>query len=172
MAKSKEKKTQLINGLSESLKSRRTAFLVDYQGLKVNEIEEMRGKLREQNILFAVVKNSLLKIALKKESMEIDKELLERPLAIGFADDEVTLSKELTDSAKLYEAMEVLGGYIDKKFVPESTIKELSILPGRDQLYAKLVGSMNAPISGLVNVMAGSIRSLINVLNNYQESLS
>jgi large subunit ribosomal protein L10 len=172
MAKSKEQKTGLIDSLTQNLNQKRSAFLVDYQGLKVKEIQEMRRKLRDQNISFAVVKNSLFKIALTKEDMEIEPELLDKPLAISFGDDEVALAKELSAAAKQYEAMGMLGGYIDKKFVGEDVVKQLSLLPGREELYAKLVGSINSPISGFVNVMAGNIRNFINVLNNYKESLS
>jgi large subunit ribosomal protein L10 len=172
MAKSKEKKTELIDGLTKNLAEKRTAFLIDYQGLKVKEIQDMRNKLRSEGIAFAVIKNSLFKIALKKENLEVSGDILDKPLAIGFADDEVALAKQLALSAKEYEAIEMLGGFIDKKYVGESTVRELSLLPGREELYAKLVGSINSPISGLVNVMAGNIRNFINVLNNYKESLS
>lgn len=171
MAKSKEQKSQMINDLSRNFLEKKSAVLINYQGLKVSEIQAMRRRLRDQKINFTVLKNSLLRIVLDKEKMEINPDFLEKPLAISFADDEVVLAKELVSSAKEYEVIEILGGYIEKDFVNDNTIKELSLLPGRDELYAKFVGSMNAPISGLVSVMAGNIRNLINLINNYRESI-
>jgi len=172
MAKSKEQKIGLIDSLKKNLIEKKSALLIDYQGLKVKEIQEMRRKLRDQGISFAVTKNSLLAIALKKENMSLEKEIMDKPLAVSFADDEVTLAKELTAAAKQYEAIGILGGFIDKKYISEDVVKQLSLLPGREELYNKLVGSINSPISGFVNVMAGNIRNFINVLNNYKESLN
>lgn len=172
MAKSKEKKNQIVEELNNNLKSHRVALLVDYKGLKVKEIQSLRRKLAEKGISLEVMKNSLFRIALKNQNLEIDNSLLNRPLAISFADDEVEVSKELVAARKETEALEILGGLLDQKFVDESVIIQLSKLPGREELYAKLVGSINFPISGLVNVLAGSIRNLVNVLNNYKEKIA
>lgn len=172
MAKTKEQKDKLVDYLKTNLGEKRAAVLVNYQGLKVKEIEALRNKLGDKGIKFSVVKNTLFKLALKDHKFELDREVLTKPLAISFSDDEVEVSKEITAGAKDAEAMEIVGGFVGGEFVTAETISQLSKLPGREELYAKLVGTLNAPISGLVNVMAGSIRALVNVLNNYKEKIA
>ncbi len=155
--------------LDENFKAKK-AVIVDYQGLSVFEMEELRNLLEKSDIQFSVVKNSLAKLALKNSGIEIESEILTKPLAVAFSDDEVTPSKEIKNYSKAHEKLEILGGIIDKEFVPTATINSLALLPSREELYAKLVGSIAAPISGLVNVLSGNMRGLINVLSQYQVS--
>ena len=172
MPKTKVQKNQVVDYLKTSFNEKRSAVLVDYKGLTVKEIETLRKKLAESNIKFSIIKNSLLKIVLDDQKIVIDKEILDRPIAIGFSDDEVTLSKDLVNAKKTSEKLDILGGVIEKEFTPEDTIIRLSKLPSREELYAKIVGSLNAPLSGMVNVLSGNIRNLIYVLNNYKESIN
>lgn len=168
MAKTKEQKNKLIDYLKVNLAEKKAAIVIDYKGLTVKEIETLRNKLAESGIKFSVIKNSMLKIALTDQKLSVSDDMLKRPIAISFADDEVTVSKEIVSSAKELEAMEILGGIIDKELVDESTIRRLATLPNREELYTKLVGTLNAPISGVVNVLAANIRNLVNVINNYK----
>jgi large subunit ribosomal protein L10 len=172
MAKNREQKEALVKELGDRLENRKSAMLIDYKGLRVKETETLRNQMCNQGITFNVVKNSLLKIVFSRKKIEIKQDLLDRPLAIAFSDDEVAVAKELYAFQKDTEALEVLGGIIEKKYVDESVIKQLSLLPGREELYARLVGSLNAPISGLVNVMSGNIRNLVNVINNYKDKIA
>lgn len=169
MAKTRLQKEEQLAKLNDRFGSKK-AVIVDYQGLSVFEMEELRNKLEESGIEFGVIKNSLAKIALSNAKIEIEKEILTKPLAVAFSDDEVTPSKEIKNYSEEHEKLEILGGIIDKEFVSTSTINSLALLPSREELYAKLVGSIATPISGLVNVMAGNIRGLINVLSQYQKS--
>jgi large subunit ribosomal protein L10 len=169
MAKTRlQKETQLAK-LNDQFGSKKAVF-VDYQGLSVKEIENLRNSLEEKGISFNVVKNTLVKIALKDFGVAVEDDLLKKPVAIAFSDDEVAPSKEIKNFTKVHEKLEILGGVIEKQFVPASTINTLALLPSREELYAKVVGSIAAPISGLVNVMAGNIRGLVSVLNQYKES--
>ena len=169
MAKSRLQKEEQLAKLNDRFGSKKAVF-VDYQGLSVSEMENLRNVLEENGVEFSVIKNTLAKIALKNSGIEVEDELLKKPVAVAFADDEVTPSKEIKNFSKLHEKLEILGGVIEKQFVPVATINALAMLPSRDELYAKVVGSIAAPISGMVNVLAGNIRGLINVLSQYQES--
>jgi len=169
MAKTRSQKEEQLVRLNDQFGSKKAVF-VDYQGLSVKEIENLRNSLEEKGVKFVVVKNTLAKIALKNAGIEVADELLKKPVAVAFADDEVTPSKEIKNFAKLHEKLEILGGVIEKAYVPALTIEALALLPSREELYAKVVGSIAAPISGMVNVLAGNIRGLINVLSQYQES--
>ena len=169
MAKTRSQKEEQLVKLNDQFGSKKAVF-VDYQGLSVKEIENLRNSLEEKGISFNVVKNTLVKIALKDFGVAVEDDLLKKPVAIAFSDDEVAPSKEIKNFTKIHEKLEILGGVIEKQFVPASTINTLALLPSREELYAKVVGSIAAPISGLVNVMAGNIRGLVSVLNQYKES--
>jgi large subunit ribosomal protein L10 len=169
MAKTRSQKEEQLVKLNDQFGSKKAVF-VDYQGLSVKELENLRNSLEEKGVKFIVVKNTLAKIALKNAGIEVDNEILKKPVAVAFADDEVTPSKEIKNFTKLHEKLEILGGVIESEFVPTSTIEALALLPSREELYAKVVGSIASPLSGLVNVMAGNIRGLVSVLNQYKES--
>lgn len=171
MAKTRQQKEEMLVNISDKFASKK-AVIVDYKGLSVGEIESLRNTLEENGVSFSVIKNTLAKIALKKQNIDIDAEILKKPIAVAFTDDEVAGSKGVVEFAKSHEALEILGGIIENKFVPESTISALSLLPSREELYAKVVGSIAAPLSGMVNVLSGNIRGLINVLNGYKEKVS
>ena len=169
MAKSRLQKEEQLVRLNDQFGSKKAVF-VDYQGLSVKEIENLRNSLEEKGVKFVVVKNTLAKIALKNAGIEVADELLKKPVAVAFADDEVTPSKEIKNFTKLHENLQILGGVIEKEFVPVSTIEALALLPSREELYAKVVGSIASPLSGLVNVMIGNVRGLVSILSQYQES--
>ncbi len=81
-------------------------------------------------------------------------------------------NKAVVTFGKSHEALRILGAVIDGQFVDEAGVRILAALPGRDELYAKLVGSIAAPLSGLVNVLSGNLRGLVSVLKQYQEAKS
>lgn len=171
MAKTKEKKEALINKFDEQLSTAKSAVLVDYKGLKVNETEELRNALRGKGVQFNVTKNSLVKIALKKHGIEFDAEIFKKPVAIAFAmEDEVAPAKEIDLFAKKHEAIEILGGILEKKMIDSAAVKRLAALPSREELLGKVVGSIASPLSGMVNVLAGNLRGLVNVLNALKDS--
>ena len=162
-------KENLVKGMTDQLVAAKTVILVNYQGLKVKEIQDLKKNLRENGINFQITKNSLLKIALKSQNIQIDESVLDQPIAVvwGLAD-EVIPAKKTVEFAKTAEKLEIVGGIVNGQFVDVSTIKQLSSLPGRDELYAKLVGTLNAPMSRLVNALQGNLRSLVYILKQYQ----
>jgi large subunit ribosomal protein L10 len=147
--------------------------LVDYKGLKVNEISDLRSKLREKSVDFNVTKNTLFKIALTKKGIAFDEKMFDQPMAVAFAfSDEVVSAKEITLFAKEHEALEIIGGLLNKQVIDKDMVMTLSKLPSKEELIAKAVGSIAAPLSGFVNVLAGNIRGLVNVLNGIKEAKS
>lgn len=170
MPKTRSKKEEIVSKLESQLVSAKAAVLVNYKGMKVNETEELRNSLREKGVSFNVTKNTLAKIVLSKNGIEFDKSFFEKPIAIAFAsDDEVVAAKEIELFAKKNEAIEILGGILEHKMVDAATVKKLASLPSREELLAKMVGSISAPLSGMVNVMAGNLRGLVNVLKAASE---
>ncbi len=170
MKLTREQKEQLVEKAVKDLDQAKSVILVNYQGLRVNEIQELKKKLREQGIGFQVIKNTLFKIALKKEGISFDEKLLDQPVAIVWgAQDEVVPAKITFEFKKEAEKLEIIGGLINRDFVDVSLIKQLAALPSRDELYARLIGSLNAPMHRLVNVLQGNLRSLVYILKQYQE---
>ena len=165
MPKSREAKEKLVAELSEKLGKAKSAVLVDYKGLKVKESEELRRDLRDKSVDFKIVKNSLFKIVLEEKKINISDDILDRPLgiALGFQD-EVVPAKALSDFAKSHETLEIMGGILEDEFIDESKVKQLASLPSREELYAKLLGTIAAPLSGFVNVAVGNIRGFVNVV--------
>lgn len=169
MAKSRAQKEEILEKISQNLKDKKSV-IVGYSGLAVKELEQLRNSLEEKGVGFFVVKNTLTKIALDKEGVTVDDEILKKPVAIAFSSDEVASAKEIKNFSKTHEKLEIFGGIIENKFVPVSTISALALLPSREELIAKVVGTIAAPLSGFVNVLSGNIRGLVSVLNQYQLS--
>lgn len=173
MAKTRVKKEEIIAGLEAKISGMKSAVIVDYKGLKVRDIEELRNTLRKQDIFFNVSKNSLTKIVLKKNGIEFDEGVFTKPVAIAFAmEDEVAPAKEIALFAKKNEAIEILGGILERKFIDAAMVSKLAALPTKDQLRGKLVGVLSAPISGMVNVIGGNVRGLVNVLTAAKDKMA
>lgn len=165
------KKEQLVAKMTDDLGKSKSVILVNYQGLKVNQIDDLKKKLREKGIGFRVIKNTLLKIALQKGHIDIDLSLLDQPIAIAWSyDDEIASAKLMVEFKKTAEQMKIIGGILNQGFIDENIIKQLAALPGREELYAKLVGSLNAPMYRLVNVLQGNLRSLVYILSQYNSN--
>jgi large subunit ribosomal protein L10 len=174
MAKTREQKEKIVEILSDKLSKAKVAIFTDYRGLKMEEMEELRNLSFEKGMDYKVAKINLLSLAAKNAKVEIDTSAFKnKPLAIEFGyGDEIEVAKIVYIFSKAHEKLEILGGLLDGKSIDIETIKTYALLPGREELYAKLVGSIASPISGMVNVLVGNLRGLVQVLNGYKESIS
>ena len=169
MPKTKAQKVELLQKLEGDIKNR-ALLLINYAGLTVADINSLRDETFGANCRVKVAKNTLLRKVLQDASIDIEPAVLDQPLALVISpDDEVAVSKIVQKFADEHENAEILGGIIDSKFVDASKVKLLSTLPGREELLARVVGSMNAPISGFVQVIVGNLRGLVSVLKQYSE---
>lgn len=168
MTLTKSQKQNLIAEFCDKLGRCKAAVITNYQGLKVTDINDLRKKLKEKGIDYKVVKNSLAKIALKEKGIKIDEAILDNPVAIAFGyNDEVEPNKIVYQFTKTNDKLGILGAVVNGKFVTANTIKSLALMPSREGLYAKMVGSIAAPLSGIVNVLGGNLRGLVSVLKQY-----
>lgn len=174
MAKTKQQKEKMITDLSEGIKSAKSVVFANFQGLKVKDSEELRGICRKQNIGYIASKKTFLKKVLSSLGFaDIDVEKFEGGVAAVLGrEDEVAPAQILMDFAKKNELLRVYGGILEGKFIDSAKVTELSRLPSKQQLLGQLVGTLNAPVSGFVNALAGNIRNLVSVLNNVKESKS
>jgi len=173
MAKTRKEKEGIVLKLGEQLESAKSAVLVNYKGLTVSETEELRDELRKNNVSFAVTKNKLFNIALNDKGIKIDKELMDQPIAVAFGTvDEIAAAKGINEFAKTHEAVEILGGLFANEYIDKDRVMVLANIPSRDELYAKIVGSLAAPLSGMVTVLSGNLRGLVSVLSQYKDQRS
>lgn len=163
-------KAERIDELADQLSRARLAILTDYRGLDVAGLQGLRATLRPLNAEFRVAKNTLTRIAAEKAGIDGLLPMLDGPLALVLAyDDIVAPSKAISDFARSSRILTIKGGVLDHAIVSAAGIEELATLPSREELLSKLLGLINSPIQGLVNVLSGPSRSFVQVLNAYAE---
>lgn len=171
MAKTKEQKKKTLESLEDNFKKSKTAVFVNFQGLNVKDTTVLRNLLRKEKVEYEVAKKTLLKLAVEKTGQEgVDPKSLNGNVAVAFGfEDEVTPAKILNQFRATHEALKILGGTLEKKYIDAARVIELANIPDRQELLAKLVGSINSPVSGFVNVLAGNLRGLVQVLKAISE---
>ncbi len=166
----REEKARLVEEIKEKLGNCSSAILVDYRGLTVAEVTDLRKQFRESGVDYKVYKNTLTELAAKELGMDDIIPFLKGPTAIAFGvEDPVAPAKILNDAIKKLKKMEFKAGVVEGKVIDVDEIKALADLPSREELIAKMLGSMNAPITNLVGVLSGTMRSLVYALNAIKE---
>ena len=168
MPKTKQQKQETMKSLTEGLKQAKAVVFANFQGLKVSESEELRRECRKNNIKVVAAKKTLVKRVCEELGLKnIDPKVFAGGVATFMAlGDEVSAAKVVDTFAKTHKVMGIFGGIMNGDFISVAVVKSLAALPGKQDLLAKLVGSLNAPISGFVNALAGNLRGLVGVLNN------
>ena len=153
-AKVLENKKQVVANLTEELKAAAAGVIVDYRGLTVEEDTELRRKFREAGVKYAVVKNSLLGFAAKEVGLEGLDEVLHGPTALAYhTDDMVAPAKVFSDFAKEHEVVSLKSGFMEGKVMTLDEVKTLASTPSKEVLIAKMMGSLQSPVSGLVRLL-------------------
>ncbi len=166
----KSSKEQVVAELAKKLASAKASFLADYRGLNVEQVNKLRGELRGVSVEYQVAKNTLVKLAAKGTGAECLNDYLTGPSAIAIVlGDPVAPAKVLTEFAKANAKFELKAGALDGKLLSIEDIKALAELPSREVLLAKMLGSLNAPASNFVGVLAAIPRSLVQVLAAIQD---
>jgi len=174
MAISIDKKKDIVSELQALLSDSKVTIMVKYSGTPVKSMQALRKQAGQDGTQIKIVKNRLFKRALLASDTfkNIDVELLKGQLLYAFnSDDEAAPAKNIADCAKTEPQLEFICGLTqDGQILSVSDIKALASLPGKDQLRAQLLGTLSAPTSQFVNVMAANLRGFINVLNAHSES--
>src|SRR5919204_3606606 len=164
--KTKAQKATQISELTESVAKAKNAFLIEFKGITVPQVTELRKQVRETNSDYMVVKNTLALIALKDSPIVAMKEQFSGPTAIAYnASDAVVLAKALTKFAKDVPAVRFKGALLNGQVVPAEQIQAIANLPSREELVSKLLFLLQSPVRGLVTVLQGNIRNLAVVLD-------
>ena len=164
--KNREQKAAAISEFTEGIGSATNAFVLDFKGITVPQVTELRKQVRESGSEYVVIKNTLALIALKDSPIINMKEQFTGPTAIAFnASDAVVLAKALTKFAKDVPAVQFKGALLNGQVVPASEIQNIANLPSREELLSKLLYLMQHPIRGLAVVLNGTMRNFAVVLD-------
>ena len=170
MKKNQEIKATQVEMIKENLEKAQSVVFVDYRGLTVEEDTALRKKLREAGVTYKVLKNTLIKRAASELSIEGLDDHLNGPTAVAFGiTDPAAPAKIIGEFIQQSKKMEIKCGLVDKKYIDVKGVEALAELPSKEVLVARLLGSMNAPISGLVTVLGGTLRSLLYAINAVKE---
>lgn len=155
------------------LKEAKTVVLADLSPLKVQESTELRHKAREQEVTVRGAKKTLLKKASQEAGLEMDEASLEGSimLLMGLGD-EVAPARLVADLRKKHKELNIQGGILEGRWMSREEVLALSQLPSKEELIAKAVGSIGAPLSGLVGVLQGNLRNLVYALNAVKDAKS
>jgi len=165
MAVTRADKVIELEQLEKAFKGSDSAILVDYKGMNVPQVTELRRQLRTAKAGYKVVKNTVAKRALKGTSFEVLEKFFEGATAVAYTStDPVALAKTLTTFGKTTPTLQIKAAVVQGRAVKPAEIAELAALPGKPELYARLLGTLNAPMVQLVTVLSATSRSLVNVL--------
>jgi large subunit ribosomal protein L10 len=169
----KEQKAEQVEQLTAKLKKAKVAVLTDYRGLKVSQIQELRGKLRTADVEYRVVKNTLARRAAEAAGYAALESELKGPIAIAFGYDDLSLPPRLINEFVRTTRLkvEVVGGLVEGRVFDRDQIKQLADLPSREVLLAQLLGTLQSPVGQLVGIMQTPIQQLVGVLNAYKSKL-
>jgi large subunit ribosomal protein L10 len=162
----REQKAAAISELNEGIGQATNAFLIEFKGVTVPQVTELRRQVRETNSRYLVVKNTLALIAIKDSPLTALKGSFSGPTAVAFnATDAVALAKALTKFAKDVPAVQFKGAMLNGQIVAADQIQAIANLPSREELIAKLLYVMQSPIRGLATVLQANIRNIAVVLS-------
>lgn len=173
MPKTKIQKRTDLASLEAKIKEAKSVVFAAYNALGVKETEELRNQLRNEQGEMIIAKKTLLNLALKAAEIEgANAKGFEGQVAVLFSNgDEVAAAKLLREFKKTNkDKVDFAGGILEGKFISKANVTALAELPSKQQLLAQLVGTINAPVSGFVNVLAGNLRGLVNVMNAIKDS--
>ncbi len=173
MAVTKQKKEEILAELIEKFTRSQSVVFADYRGLDVASISDLRNKLREGDAEMKVAKKTLIGLAAKDQKIEnIDDTGMEGPIAATFSyEDPLAGIKVLFNFSKQNDNLKLLGGVIDGKAVGPDVIERYAKIPGREELLAKFIGSMNSPVSGFVGTLNNVLSGFVRVVSAYKDSL-
>ena len=163
-------KTEGIRKIKELIESSSDVIFTDFRGLNVSQITELRRSLKEKEAEYRVVKNSYARLALRELGFPFEEDFLIDPTALALARADIgPITKVLFDFTR-DSTLKVKGGLVDGRVVSSAEVEAISKLPGRNELYAMLMGTMRAPLTNLVYAMSGITTKLVRTVQAVAES--
>jgi large subunit ribosomal protein L10 len=148
-----DQKKQVVEDVSAVVGNAQATVIAEYRGMTVEQMKVLRREAHENNVYLRVVKNTLLRRAVQDTDHACLDELLVGPLAFAASEDPVAVAKVLNKYAKQYDALEIKAGSMSGSLLSDGDIKALAQLPSREELLAKLMGTMQAPVAKFVQTL-------------------
>ncbi len=159
-------KEQIVQDLTTRLKETESVYLTDLTGLDVGEVTELRSQLRAESVECRVIKNTLTRLAVANAGLPDLGETLDGPTALVMSNDPVAPAKIIFNFGKDHEDRpHIKGGFLTGEFIDTAQAETLSKLPGRDELLARAVSGIAAPITGLVFTLSGVLGNLVRTVS-------
>jgi large subunit ribosomal protein L10 len=168
----RDEKQQSVAELNAELGAAANAFVLEFKGITVPQVTELRRQIRDTRSKYVVVKNTLALIATKDSPMGALSTFFKGPTAVAYGDDAVALAKALTKFAKDVPAITFKGAILEGKAVPATQIEEIANLPTREELVSRLLYLLQTPVRNLVTVLSANQRNLAVVLDQIAKSKS
>jgi large subunit ribosomal protein L10 len=168
----RDEKQQSVAELAAELNDTANAFVLEFKGITVPQVTELRRQIRDSKSKYVVVKNTLALIAIKDSPLTALSQHFSGPTAVAYGKDAVALAKTLTKFAKDVPAIIFKGALLEGKAVPASQIEEIASLPTREQLVSKLLYVLQSPVRNLVTVLSANQRNLAVVLDQIAQAKS
>lgn len=166
----KEEKNQFVQEMNSNLQGVEWAFVFDYRGLKVGQADNLRRRIKDAKCQYKVVKNTLIKLAVKNTPLENLSDSFKGPVGIAWTkNDPVALAKVLVDFSKENASFAFKSGIVSGKLLNAEDFSALSKLPGKQELLARLVYVLNAPARGLVTSLNEIMAQFVRVLGGIQK---
>ncbi len=160
----RQDKQRIVDELHSAWSESSAGVVAQYRGLTVSEMGDLRRRLHQANVSLQVVKNTLARRAAEDTGFKAAEALFTGPIAIAYGNDPVEMAKAIADFAKEHKALEIRGGVLDGKAMDVAGVIALAKLPSREVLLAKMLGSMQSPISGFVRTLAEVPASFVRTL--------
>ena len=149
----KEKKQNYISEMTSQFDKSEAVIVAHYQGLTVNQLDELRARMREHGIIFKITKNRITKLALEKTRCKDLTNLFTGPTAVAFGEDAIISARILSKFAKDNESLKLIGGIMENEVLDQAGVQNVATLPTLDEARANIVGILNAPASKLVSIL-------------------
>ena len=161
-----EAKKVVVEEITNKIKASKSVVLVDYKNLTVAEVSELRNKCRQAKCEYKVYKNTLVRKAFNDLCHNDFDAYLNGPTAVAFGLDETSAAKLMVEAAKSYEGKIIVkSAFVDNAYVDKNGAKALASMPSREELVAKMLGSMQAPVANFAGVLNNLLSGIVRVLN-------
>ena len=169
----KREKEQIISDLHQQVERVKAVVLTNYRGLNVEQMSQLRQRLREEKVSFNVVKNTLMKLASKGTDVEKLNDYFEGPTAVAVSHgDPISLAKILSDFQKTQPLFEIKGGVIEGRVIPPEGVKALASMPSREVIFAQILGEVQMPGTQLAGVLYSAVQQMVNIIQARVDQLA